>query len=136
MLVENGKNVPNALAEAFRSWNRLGTVGIEDEFNLEDISKSLVAEVVKLPTLIGRPSTGMPLHSSTALVALSERTKTTFAIPRLAPPGPYESSTRLTGPTVSAKYSYLSQGLVSDLDIVHIMESRESRRRSSVRKER
>jgi hypothetical protein len=56
------------------------------------------------------------LHSSTALVALSERAKTIFAIPRLAPPGPYDNSTFLTGPTILAKYSYLSQGLVSDLE--------------------
>jgi len=34
------------------------------------------------------------------------------------------------------KVLLLIQGLVSDLDIVHVMESRESRRRSSVRKER
>jgi hypothetical protein len=132
-----GSNSRNTLTEALRSRNCLGTIGVEDQFNLgESVNRSLVIEGASPHTLIGLPSTGMPLHSSTALVALSERAKTIFAIPRLAPPGPYDNSTFLTGPMILAKYSYLSQGLVSDLDIVHGMESRESRRRSSERKEK
>jgi hypothetical protein len=72
-------------------------------------------------TLIGFLSTGIPLHSATAFTALSDRTKVMFAIPRLTPPGPYESSTLLTGPMVLAKYSYCSKGLISDLGIDYVM---------------
>jgi hypothetical protein len=53
------------------------------------------------------------------------------------------SSSRSIGKFNSLDWSYhldkvflLIQGLVSDLDIVHVIESRESRRRTSVRKER
>lgn len=52
----------------------------------------------------------------TAFVAFSARVKMMLAIPLLSPRGPYESSTRLTGPMVLAKYSYLSQDVVSYLD--------------------
>lgn len=42
------------------------------------------------------------------------------AIPRLTPPGPYEMSTFLIGPTDLTKYSYcVEKGLVSGLMIVH-----------------
>lgn len=73
-------------------------------------------------TLIGLPSTGMPLQVSTALVALSERTKVMLAIPRLPPVGPYDSSTLLTGPMVLAKYSYFVQDVVSDLAVFVLYE--------------
>lgn len=68
-------------------------------------------------TLMGLPSTGVPLVSLTAFVADSDRTNTTVEMPRLCPPGPYESSTLLTCPMVVWKYSYCSQGLVSELEI-------------------
>lgn len=32
-----GKYIRDALAETFRSWNSLGTIGIEDEFDLDDL---------------------------------------------------------------------------------------------------
>ena len=51
----------------------------------------------------------IPLQCSTAFAASSARGKVMFAIPRLAPPGPYESSTLLMGPMVFMKYSYLSK---------------------------
>ena len=42
------------------------------------------------------------------------------AVPRLTPPGPYEMSTLLVGPTDLTKYSYfVKNGLVSGLKIVH-----------------
>lgn len=60
-------------------------------------------------TLMGLPSTGIPLQVWTALVALSERTNVMSATPLLSPLGPYDRSTLLTAPTVLAKYSYLSK---------------------------
>lgn len=53
------------------------------------------------------PSTWTPFWVSTALAADSGRAKKMVAIPRLTPPGPYETSTLLTGPTAFTKYSYL-----------------------------
>jgi hypothetical protein len=72
-------------------------------------------------TLMGLPSTGRVWQVLTAFDAISERANMMVAMPRLCPPGPYESSTLLTGPMVLAKYSYLSQGLVSELEIVYFI---------------
>jgi hypothetical protein len=52
-------------------------------------------------------STITPFWVSTALTAESGRVKKMVAIPRLTPPGPYDNSTRLTGPTALIKYSYV-----------------------------
>ncbi len=60
----------------------------------------------------------MLLQSDTALVAFSNRWNQTVAVPRLTPPGPYAISAFLTGPHCAEKYSYLSQGLVSELGFV------------------
>ena len=55
---------------------------------------------------MGRLSTRMPFKALNALLAPSSWAKVTVAIPRLTPPGPYETSTRLIGPTEVLKYSY------------------------------
>ena len=55
---------------------------------------------------MGRLSTRRPFKALKALLAPSSWANVTVAIPRLTPPGPYETSTRLMGPTEVLKYSY------------------------------
>jgi hypothetical protein len=52
---------------------------------------------------MGRPSTLTPFSSETALTALVVLEKTTLAIPRLCPFGPYTRRTFLTAATVCWK---------------------------------
>ena len=57
------------------------------------------AEDTTTSTFTGRLSMRMPFTTLKALLALSAWWKVMWAMPRLTPPGPYDSSTLFTCPT-------------------------------------
>ena len=101
-----GNDLRNTLAESLRGWNSGSSSSIEDDINLKSLVNEGQGDSVVRRTFIGRPSTRRPLRASTAFDAPSDRWKMMVAMPRLTPPGPYEISTLLIGPTDLMKYSY------------------------------